>query len=162
MKLFLTLSLVILSFNSLAQVLVLKKNVNPQNVLHFNAQVENCRIVDPAVQAQWLMGSKGGKVEGLNSVERPLLSPQVLKNKGTEAEFTFGAIEEHNSALPDNRITIRMEKCQPRAYINTDRGEMQLTEIYAHLGGMLNNKLRYMQLTGKDSSGKPVSIRLDP
>lgn len=166
MKYFFALALISLASSAMAQNLfIIKKNHNPKNILHFDAQVENCKLVSPVVKAYWVMGEKDGRIESLNSLERKHFSPRVIYQKETEADFTLAALNKMAGKMDDTKISIRLMKCQPKAFATVEGQEIQLSELYVDgkinllQGGWVTH---YMVLKGKNAAGSTVSIRLNP
>lgn len=155
MKLFLAFALGIFSSGLFAQeIFVLKKSYNPKNVLHFTAKVEGCTLKN--INNHWIMGEQNGHIENLSSAEVSYFKPQISYKKETELDFTMGAIDKMGSRIEDNTIRVRLVKCIPKAYIDIDGQEIQLTEIYAAVGFM-GLSVKSLTISGIGASGIKVS-----
>jgi hypothetical protein len=160
MKTLLISSLFMLSATALAQDLfVIKKSMNPKNVLHFKAAVESCKLKNPGVTAYWIMGEKDGHQEGLLSNELPYFAPKISYSKETEADFSIGAMEKMGSKIPDKSIRVRLEDCKPKAFIELNGQEIQLTEIYVSVNLFMS--VKYMTIAGIAPNGEKVSHRIE-
>jgi hypothetical protein len=76
------------------------------------------------------MGEDGGHIESLASKEMPDFVPKVSCAKKNEADFSFGAIEKMGAKITNKTISIRLEKCKSKAFLEIKGQEVQLTEIY--------------------------------
>lgn len=160
MKMLLISTLFLLSATSLAQdIFVMKKSLNPKNVLHFKAEVANCKLKTPAVSVYWIMGEEDGHVEGLTSKEAPYFSPKISYAKETEADFSIGAMEKMGSQIPDKSIRVRLENCKPKAFLDFEGQEIQLTEIYVSVNLFMS--VKYMTISGLAPNGQKVTRRID-
>ncbi len=160
MKMLLITSLFLLSVTTFAQdIFVIKKSMNPLNVLHFKAEVEACKLKTPAITAYWFMGEQDGHVEGLTSKEKPYFSPKITYAKETEADFSIGAMEKMGALIPDQSIRLRLVNCKPKAFLDFQGQEIQLTEIYVSVNLFMS--VKYMTLTGLAPNGQKVTHRID-
>lgn len=160
MKFLLISSLFLLSATAFAQdIFLVKKSMNPKNVLHFKAEVVGCKLKTPAVSAYWIMGEQDGHVEGLTSKEQPYFSPKITYAKETEADFSIGAMEKMGSQIPDKSIRVRLENCKPKAFLDFEGQEIQLTEIYVSVNLFMS--VKYMTISGLAPNGQRVSHRID-
>lgn len=158
---FFTIFFFLFSLNAFAQDLfVIKKSMNPRNVLHFKANVHNCKLSSPAVIPYWIMGEERGQVEGLTSQEKPYFQPKVSYSNSTEADFSIGAMEEMGCKIPDQTIKVRLENCQPKAYLELDGREIQLTDINVSVTFLMS--VREMVISGVSASGARVSKKIVP
>lgn len=153
MKLLLV-AIAILTSNVFAQeIFLVKKSMRPKNVLHFTAKVEACKL--KSVDNHWIMGETDGHREAINSSERPYFLPKVTYSKDTELDFTMGAMERMAGKLEDTTIRVRLVNCVPKAYIDVNRQEIQLQEIYASVGLLMN--VKSLTIKGIGPNGAPVS-----
>lgn len=160
MKLLLLSSLFLLSTTAFAQdIFVVKKSMNPANVLHFKVEVAACKLKTPAISAYWIMGEQDSHVEGLTSKEVPYFSPKITYAKETEADFSIGAMEKMGSQIPDQSIRVRLENCKPKAFIDFAGQEIQITEIYVSVNLFMS--VKYMTITGLAPNGQKVSHKID-
>src|SRR5687768_2838390 len=88
------------------ELFLLKKSMNPKNVLHFTARTEDCKLASPAVDNHWVMGEKGGHQEGLTNKEKPYFTPDLTSESEREAEFTMGALEFLEESLIGTQIKV--------------------------------------------------------
>ena len=160
MKALLISSLLILSATALAQdIFVIKKSMNPKNVLHFKAEVTACKLKAPAVSSYWVMGEDDGHIEGLLSKELPYFAPKISYTKETEADFSIGAMEKMGSKIPDKSIRVRLEDCKAKAFINLNGQEIQINEIYVSVNLFMS--VKYMTIAGIAPNGEKVSHRIE-
>jgi hypothetical protein len=160
MKTILTAAVLMVSFSSFAQELfVMKKSLNPRNVLHFKANVENCKFKHPAITNYWVMGETDGHIEGLAENEKAYFQPKVTYQKEKELDFTMGAIERMGSKLEDNSIRVRLVNCKPKAYIDIKHQELQLTELYVSVNLFMS--VKYMNITGIAPNGSKITHRIE-
>ena len=160
MKALLISSLLLLSATTFAQDLFsIKKSLNPKNILHFKAVVESCKLKSPSVTNYWRMGEDDGHIESLSSKEQPFFAPKVTYAKENEADFSFGAIEKMGAKIPNKTISIRLEKCKPKAFLEIKGQEVQLTEIYVSVNMLMS--VKYMTITGLAPNGAKVSHKIE-
>ena len=151
----------LISMNAFAQDLfIIKKSMNPKNVLHFKANINNCKLSSPAVGPYWVMGEERGQIEGLTSKEKPYFQPKISYSSSTEADFSIGAMEEMGSKIPDQTIKVRLENCRPKAYLEIDGREIQLTDINVSVTFLMS--VREMVISGVSASGAKVSKKIVP
>ena len=160
MKSLLTAVVLFASFSTFAQdVFVIKKNMNPKNELHFKAEVASCKLKSPAVTAYWVMGEQDGHTEGLTSKEKPYFQPKISFANSVDADFTIGAMEKMGKKLPDQSITVRLENCKPKAFLEIDGQEIQITEIFVQVNMLMS--VRYMNISGIAPNGQKVIRRIE-
>jgi hypothetical protein len=160
MKFVLLLSLsLISSIVSANEIFVLKKSFNPKNVLHFKANVEGCKLKTPAVANYWVMGEQRSQIEGLTNSEKPYFQPQITYQSDWEADFGMGAINKMGNRIEDKSIKVRLVNCQAKAFIEINKQEIQLTEIFASVGLLMN--VKSMTIKGIAADGRPVSVKID-
>lgn len=159
MKALMALSL-FLTCSAFAQdMFVIKKSLHPKNVLHFKANIKDCKLQSPAVSAYWIMGEDDGHVEGLSSKEKSYFQPKISYAKENEADFGIGAMEEMGSKVPDQSIRVRLENCQAKAYLEVNNSEIKLNEIYVDVNFMMS--VNYMNITGQAANGAKVSKKIN-
>jgi len=141
------------------EIFVLKKSFNPKNVLHFKANVEGCKLKNPAVTNHWIMGEEKNQVEGLTNSEKPYFQPKITYQNDTEADFGMGAIDKMGSRIGDKSIRIRLDNCKAKAFIDINNQEIQLTEIFANVGLLMN--VKSMTIKGIAPDGRAVSVKID-
>jgi hypothetical protein len=160
MKKIMAFSLLALSLNTLASsIFVFKKNVNPQNVLHYKAHASNCEFKNPSVTAFWVMGEDKGQIESLTSKELEYLKPKIIYNKENEVDFTIGAIEELKGKITDKDISVRIVDCAPKAFIEIDGREVEIKEINLNLSTFLT--VKDVTITGKSASGEIIKKKIE-
>ncbi len=158
---FFTFIFFLISINAFAQDLfIIKKSMNPKNVLHFKANVNNCKLASPAVSAYWVMGEERGQIEGLTIQEKPYFQPKISYSSSTEADFSIGAMEKLGSKIPDKTIKIQLENCLPKAYLEIEGREIQLTDINVSVNFLMT--VREMVISGVSASGDRVSKKIVP
>jgi len=140
-------------------VFVIKKNMNPKNVLHFKAEVANCKLKTPAVSAYWVMGEEGGHTEDLTSKEKPYFQAKISFVNAVDADFTIGAMEKMGKKLPDQIISVRLENCKPKAFLEIDGQEIQITEIFVNVNMLM--AVRYMNISGIAPDGQKVIHKIE-
>lgn len=138
---------------------VLKKSFNPQNILHFEAKTQNCKLLKDGVKAYWVMGT--GLEEGLTSKEVKYFKPQSTEptGDGKQMEFTFGAVQEMGDSIPDKQIKVVLENCKPKAYIEYNGIELNLTEIYVEVSLFMDVKFMNISGIAPDGSKKKFTIK---
>ncbi|MBA2403759.1 MAG: DUF4833 domain-containing protein [Bdellovibrionales bacterium] len=160
MKAIFTAALLLSSLSLFAQDLfVIKKSMNPKNVLHYKANVAGCKLQSPSVTPYWVMGESGGHTEGLTSREKPYFAPKDVYERATDADFTFGAMEKMGSKITDKTVQIRLDNCVPKAYLDLNGGEIQITEIYVSVNMLMS--VKYMTITGVKSDGTKTTVRIN-
>lgn len=160
MKALLTAAILLTSLSTFAQdMFVIKKSMNPKNVLHYKANIKGCKLQSPAVTPYWTMGEDDGHVEALTSKEKPYFAPKNVYEKSTDADFSFGAIEKMGSKIPDQSIQIRLENCVPKAFMELNGREVQITEIFVSVNMLMS--VKYMTIMGLTSSGTKLTTRID-
>jgi len=160
MKALLICSLFLLSTTAFSQeIFVIKKSMNPKNVLHYKANVTACKLKSPAVLPYWIMGEENGQVEGLTTKEVTYFSPKIAYAKETEADFLIGAMEKMGSKIPDKSVRVRIENCKPKAFLEINGREIQVTEIFVNVNFMMS--VKYMIITGLAPNGLKVTHRID-
>ncbi len=159
MKALLLFSLLLTSSAFAQDLFVIKKSLHPKNVLHFKANVQNCKLGSPAVSAYWIMGEDDGHVEGLSSKEKSYFQPKLTYTKETEADFGIGAMEEMGSKIPDQSIRVRLENCKAKAYLEINNSEVALSEIYVDVNFMMS--VNYMNISGQGPNGAKVSKKIN-
>jgi hypothetical protein len=146
-------------FSSYAQdVFVIKKSMNPKNILHFKANVENCKLKSPAVSSYWIMGEDNGEVEALSSKEKSYFQPKISYTNDTESDFSIGAMEKMGSKIPDQSIRIRLENCKPKAFLEISGKELALSEIFVDVNMFMS--VNYMTISGMAPNGQKMSKRI--
>lgn len=160
MKALLATALVLSSFSSFANDLfIIKKNMNPKNILRYKANVENCKFKTPAVTPYWVMGESDGHTEDLTEKEKPYFKPKISYAKDTEADFSIGAMEKMGSKIPDQSIRVRLENCKAKAFIEFNGQEIQLTEIEANVNLLMS--VRYMIISGLRPDGTKITQKIE-
>jgi hypothetical protein len=160
MKTLLTAALLLTSISAFAQdMFVIKKSMNPKNVLHYKANVADCKLKTSSVSAYWIMGEEDGQTEGLTSKEKPYFNPKIAYENATDADFSMGAIEKMGSNLPDKNIRVRLENCVPKAFLELKGQEIQLTEIYVSVNMLMS--VKYMTITGIAPNGEKVTSKIE-
>ncbi len=157
------LSFIVLLFSvsSFAQdIFVIKKSLNPKNVLHFKVNVNNCKLSSPAISPYWVMGEENGQTEGLTSKEKPYFQPKISYSNSSEADFSIGAMEEMGCKIPDQTIKVRLENCKPKAYLDIDGSEVQLTDINVSVNLFMS--VSQMTINGVAPNGSKVSKKIKP
>jgi hypothetical protein len=150
-----------ISLNAFAQDLfIIKKSMNPKNVLHFKANVNNCKLDSSAVSAYWVMGEERGQIEGLTIHEKPYFQPKISYLSPSEVDFSIGAMEKLGSKIPDKTIKIQLENCLPKAYLEIEGREIQLTDINVSVNFLMT--VREMVISGISASGARVSKKIVP
>jgi Domain of unknown function (DUF4833) len=160
MKYLLFSILLLTSFSTLAEsVFVFKKNINPKNILHFKAHVQDCELKSPAISAFWVMGEKNGQIESLSGKEIEYLKPKITYLKKDEVDFTIGAIEELEGKISDEKISVRLENCNAKAFIELDGKEIQLKEININLGAFMS--VEDVTLSGLSQDGRQIKKKIE-
>ena len=160
MKSLFTAALFFLSISAFAQdVFVIKKSMNPKNVLHYKANLKDCKLLSPSVTPYWRMGEGDGHEEGLSSKEKSYFAPKNVYEKSTDADFSFGALEKMGDKISDQSITIRLENCKPKAFMDMNGREIQLTEIYVNVTMLMS--VKYMEISGITSSGVKLKTKIN-
>lgn len=160
MKSLFTAVILLASFSTFAQdVFVIKKNLNPKNTLHFKAQVDSCKLKRPAVTAYWVMGEEDGHTEAVAENEKPFFQPKISFANSLDADFTIGAMEKMGKKLSDQNITVRLENCKPKAFLEFDGQEIQITEIFVQVNMLMS--LKYMNISGIAPNGQRISRRIE-
>jgi uncharacterized protein YqkB len=160
MKSLVTAIVLFASFSSFSQdVFVIKKNMNPKNELRFKAEVASCKLKTPAVSAYWLMGEEEGHKEGLTSNEKPYFEPKISFTNSVDADFTIGAMEKMGKKLPDQSIKVRLENCKPKAFLEVEGQEIQITEIFVQVNMLMS--VKYMNISGIAPNGQKISHKIE-
>lgn len=160
MKTFFTAVLLLSSFSIYANdIFVIKKNMNPKNVLHYKANVQNCKLKTPPVTPYWVMGEEDGHTEDLLEKEKPYFKPKISYAKDSEADFSIGAMEKMGSKIPDQSIRVRLENCKAKAFIEFKGQEIQLTEIEANVNFLIS--VRYMIISGIRPDGTKITHKIE-
>ena len=160
MKTLFTTVLLLSSLSTFANDLfVIKKNMNPKNVLRYKANVENCKLKSPAVTPYWVMGEEDGHTEDLLEKEKPYFKPKITYAKETEADFSIGAMEKMGSKIPDQSIRVRLENCKAKAFVEFKGQEIQLTEIEANVNLFMS--VRYMIISGLKPDGSKFTQKIE-
>lgn len=159
MKNILLISALLVSSVSFAQdILRITKNKTPKNELHYKANIENCKFKTTAVSGYWLMGEEDGHLEDLLRSELKMYAPRVSYQKENEVDFSIGAMDRLGNQLPNKTIKVRLEDCAPKAYLEVNGVELQLTDIYVQIQFI---SVKYMILTGTLPDGSKYSHRID-
>jgi hypothetical protein len=160
MKPLFTAALFLLSISAFAQdVFVIKKSMNPKNVLHYKVNIKDCKIQSPAITPYWTMGEDDGHVEALTSKEKSYFAPKNVYEKSSDADFSFGALEKMGDKISDQSISIRLENCKPKAFMEMNGREIQLTEIYVSVSMLMS--VKYMEITGLTSNGARLKTKIN-
>lgn len=160
MKALLACALLLSSFSTFANDLfVIKKNMNPKNVLRYKANVENCKLKTPAVSAYWVMGEEDGHTEDLLEKEKAYFKPKISYAKDTEADFSIGVMEKMGSKIPDQSIRVRLENCKAKAFIELKGQEIQLLEIEANVNLLMS--MRYVIISGIRPDGTKINHKIE-
>ena len=147
------------SLSSYAQdVFVIKKSMNPKNILHFKANVENCKLKSPSVSSYWIMGEDNGEVEALSSKEKSYFHPIISYSNDSEPDFSIGAMEKMGSKIPDQSIRIRLENCKPKAFLEISGHEVVINEIFVDVNMFMS--VNYMTISGIAPNGQKISKRI--
>jgi hypothetical protein len=157
------LSFIVLLFSisSFAQdIFVIKKSLNPKNVLHFKANINNCKLTSPAISAYWVMGEENAQVESLTNKEKPYFQPKISYSNSTEVDFSIGAMEEMGCKIPDQTIKVRLENCRPKAFLEIDGSEIQLTDINVSVNLFMS--VSQMTINGVAPNGSKISKKIKP
>lgn len=148
------------SISSIAQdIFVLKKSKRILNVLHFNANVENCKFKSPPVKNHWVMGEEGGHHEDLNSQERPYFTPKFSYANEREVTFTIGALEKMQKKLKVKEINVRLLSCKPIAFIELQGREIQIQEFFVQVNALMMPQ--NITVKGKFADGSPAAVKLE-
>lgn len=159
MKNLFLISLFVISSTSYAQdILKITKNKTPKNELHYKANIDGCKFKTPAVSGYWILGEERGQTEDLTRSELSMYQPRISYQKESEADFSIGAMDRLGSQLPDKTIKVRLENCQPKAYLEIKGQEIQITDIYVQIQFI---SVKYMILSGTSSDGQKFSHRID-
>lgn len=160
MKALLTAFFLLSSLSGFAQdMFVIKKSMNPKNVLHYKANVAGCKLLSPAVTPYWIMGEEGGHTEDLTSKETSYFAPKDVYQKSADADFTLGALEKMGSKIKDQTIQVRLENCVPKAYLELNGREIQVKEIFVSVSMLM--AVKYMTITGIAPNGQQTTVRID-
>lgn len=121
-----------LSFKALAHVdtFLITKSFNTKNVLHYEAIINECRLVKPFVDVYWIVGEKQGEEAKLN-VFQGSLAPKVISANDYEARFTLKALKKIDVPGSDNTFVTRIDNCKAKTYVVINGEEIELREIYA-------------------------------
>ncbi len=106
------------------------------------------------------MGEENGQVEGLTSKEKPYFQPKISYSNSTEADFSIGAMEEMGCKIPDQTIKVRLENCRPKAYLEIDGSEIQLTDINVSVNLFMS--VSQMTINGVAPNGSKISKKIKP
>ena len=159
MKNILLITALLFSSLSFAQdILRITKNKTPKNELHYKANIKDCKFETTGVKGYWLMGEEDGHLEDLLRSELKMYAPRVSYQKETELDFTIGAMDRLGSQLPNKTIKVRIEDCKPKAYLEINSVEVQLTDIYVQIQLI---SVKYMILKGTLPDGSAYSHRID-
>jgi hypothetical protein len=165
MKLSLVLFSMLITLSSYGQSLfVMKKNLNPGNVLHFEAQTKGCKLISESIKAFWVMGESSGQIENLNNKEKKYFLPEMTYQKNNEVDFTLGALQMMGQALPSKTIKVRLKNCKPQAFMELKGQEIEVSEIYVEgrFTLTLTWQTRYMVFKGTTADGSKFSYKLMP
>ena len=159
MKASLLLAALLLSSVTYAQdILRITKNKTPKNELHYKANIQDCKFQTTGVKGYWLMGEEDGHLEDLLRSELKMYAPRVSYQKETEIDFTIGAMDRLGNQLPNKTIKVRIEDCLPKAYLEVNSVEVQLTDIYVQIRLI---SVDYMILKGTLPDGSAYSQKID-
>ncbi len=159
MKSLFALALLITSLSSFAQdIFVIKKSMNPKNVLHYKVNVDNCKLKAPAISAYWIMGEEGGGQEVLSSKEKSYFQPKISYSNSSEADFSIGAMEEMGSKIPDKSIRVRLENCKPKAFLEVNGTEVELKDIFVSVNFIMS--VNYMNISGISPNGAKITKKI--
>lgn len=136
MKAFL-FSLLFLSPAVFAQdIFTISKNRNPENVMHFEATVKNCKFENPAISNFWEMGEEKGQKEALNKDEKKYFEPKILSAKSDEIVFSLPALKKGDNKT-QGPITVRLKDCKAHTFITVDRRPMEFKKVMVELGFLM-------------------------
>jgi len=155
--LFLSLLFLLTSTAFAQDLFIIKKNINPKNVLHYKADVVQCKL--KSVTPYWVMGEVDGRIEDLTTHEKTYFEPKISYNNGTEVDFSMGALDKMGSKLSDKIVKVRLENCKPRAILEIRDQETQITEISVVVNMLM--VVKSMTITGLDSVGSRVAIKIE-
>jgi hypothetical protein len=134
------------------------KNHNPKNVLHFDAEVRNCKFASGAISNFWKMGEEEGQKEDLSKKEEEYFEPKVVSSDQKEINFSLEAMDKMDSDI-EGPIKVKLEDCVPHAYVTVEGEDVKLSEINVELGFLM--KVKKMELIGMNQrQHKPVKIDL--
>jgi hypothetical protein len=140
-------------------IFVIRKTMNPKNVLHFSAETKNCKLLKPSIKPYWVMGEEDGHKEDITKSERPYFQPRITYISDTETDFSFGAMDKMGNRLPNKTIRVQIENCQAKAFIDYQGREIQLKEIFVKMGLLLN--VKEMTIKGIKSDGTAINHILE-
>jgi Domain of unknown function (DUF4833) len=162
MKMILGMLVALISMNSMAgELFTVKKSHNPRNVLHFKANISDCKIT--SITSNWIMGEDNGQSQGLNFFEKKQFTPRIITMKDHTADFTMGALTAMRDKLPTTTIRVELVNCVPKAIVDIGNQEVILDQIYVdgQLSGLSWNT-NYMTLTGKYPDGRAYVKKFEP
>lgn len=146
---------------STSDLFVVRKSYNEKNVLHYYATVENCAI--QTIYARWTMGEQDGHQEGLSFFEKPHFNPKRTGYSAKMVTFTIGALEKMRGKVPDTEISVELENCKPKAFVDVDHREVELKEIYVEGNRTgLGFNTKSMVVKGRYANGEAFSRKYLP
>ncbi|MGE3611485.1 MAG: DUF4833 domain-containing protein [Bacteriovoracaceae bacterium] len=157
--------IVLTTFSSFAsELFTVQKSYNPNNVLHYKANIEKCALRTPSVDSYWIMGETDGHREVLSPKEVRYFAPKISLESEYEALFSIGALEVIGKDFPNKNIQIRMEGCEAKAYAEINGQYLQLKNIYVagRITITLNWITYYMIVTAIDAAGVEQTFKFVP
>jgi hypothetical protein len=159
MKNILIIAALLVSSVSFAQdILRITKNKTPKNELHYKANIQDCKFQATGVKGYWLLGEEDGHLEDLLRSELKMYAPRVSYQKEDQVDFTIGAMDRLGNQLPNKTIKVRLENCQPKAYLEINSVEILITDIYVQIKLI---SVDYMILKGTLPDGSAYSQKID-
>lgn len=140
------------------ELFVITKNRTPKNILHYKANVVNCEFAKTPVTPYWILGEERGQTEAITNSEKGMFQPKVTYQKATEVDFSIGAMERLGNSLPNKKISVRIENCQAKAYLEVKGQEMELKEIYAQIKLL---SISSLTLSGFAPNGSKISHKIE-
>jgi|GEM_PF-1846722 len=150
------------TFAATEDIFVVKKSFSPHNVIHYEAHIENCKLVHPFISAYWIMGEKGGKVAKLNFIQKKFLSPVVIESSEQEVEFTLNALNDFDIPGSDKNFKATLSNCHPISSVSLDGQIIEVSEIYADGKlGLFGMDVNFITLTGKYPDGTKLLRKIN-
>lgn len=142
-------------------IFVMTKSIRQKNVIHFDANVQNCTLTDKTITAFWILGEKQGQRQELTPSEIPKFAPQIVSNDGKQLEFTLGAFSEVQDSVTDQPILVKLDSnCEAKAYVTVNGEKILLNEVHAKIS-ILKMGVKYLLLKGKKSNGSNFTYQID-
>lgn len=159
MKAFFALLIMSFAVSAMAQdIFVIKKSKRVKNVLHFQANVANCKFKNPSITNHWIMGEENGQVEAINKSEKPYFSPKISYTNDTETIFSMGALEKLGNKLGDTNVRVRIVNCKAKAYMEIKGQEININEIFVNVNMVMMPQDITIKGIGPDGSKFSVTI----